>query len=348
MHMHGTRFAAAATARLASGQSSRPGGDPIRNSRGTGAELHAEAVQPDPNNPKQLLQLGLAHYGNGEYDLAIEAIEKAIQLQLPPDDHCQAYFFLWLSYRESSTPGGKTATEDEKRDFMLDVLKASDDRPAAGGVADELLSYDDRLGDDEWLLEDDGTSDESQPHATWPLKSSSVLDVIKRNMGGLKACVAAEEKKGTDLSEKVVMAWDIQPDGSVRNVEVKTPRWKGTSIGNCMKTKIAKWLFPKYTCSPTLVTFPFKLSGEAPKAREGTGPEKATGYLRLNTNPWSRIYIDGKDTGRTTPLLRYELPAGEHTVRMVRENQGCEEATTRVRIKPDEVTTVTRRLECTR
>ncbi|MEY4579685.1 MAG: hypothetical protein RL701_4388 [Pseudomonadota bacterium] len=43
-----------------------------------------------------------------------------------------------------------------------------------------------------------------------------------------------------------------------------------------------------------------------------------TGRLRLNSRPWSQVYVDGKQVGHT-PLLGLELPAGKHTVRMVNE-----------------------------
>jgi serine/threonine-protein kinase len=43
-----------------------------------------------------------------------------------------------------------------------------------------------------------------------------------------------------------------------------------------------------------------------------------SGRLRINTRPWSQVYVDGKLVGNT-PLLGLELPAGKHTVRLVNE-----------------------------
>ena len=48
------------------------------------------------------------------------------------------------------------------------------------------------------------------------------------------------------------------------------------------------------------------------------GPAAAkTGYLRINSKPWTRILIDGRDTGLTTPQTKISLPAGKHTVLLV-------------------------------
>ena len=38
------------------------------------------------------------------------------------------------------------------------------------------------------------------------------------------------------------------------------------------------------------------------------------GTLLINSNPWTRIIIDGKYTGLTTPQRSIPLPAGRHVV----------------------------------
>jgi hypothetical protein len=59
---------------------------------------------------------------------------------------------------------------------------------------------------------------------------------------------------------------------------------------------------------------------EAP-ATEPASANEATGVLRLNSRPWSQIYIDGEDVGHT-PQRQLELPAGQHIVRLVNEPMG--------------------------
>ena len=41
---------------------------------------------------------------------------------------------------------------------------------------------------------------------------------------------------------------------------------------------------------------------------------KGTGMLMLNSAPWGKVWIDGKDIDRSTPLINYKLPAGKHKI----------------------------------
>jgi len=40
------------------------------------------------------------------------------------------------------------------------------------------------------------------------------------------------------------------------------------------------------------------------------------GTLVVYTVPWSMVFIDGQDTGRTTPLVAYPVPPGRHELRL--------------------------------
>ena len=62
------------------------------------------------------------------------------------------------------------------------------------------------------------------------------------------------------------------------------------------------------------------------------------GLLRLNTKPvWANVKIDGRSTGKRTPLINYELPAGKHT--LVLEAADGRRKTVTIEIRPDQVTT---------
>ena len=53
-------------------------------------------------------------------------------------------------------------------------------------------------------------------------------------------------------------------------------------------------------------------------AKRATKPvKKEYGYLLANTRPWSKVFVDGKYTGRETPIppdKRLKLTAGKHKV----------------------------------
>jgi len=60
-----------------------------------------------------------------------------------------------------------------------------------------------------------------------------------------------------------------------------------------------------------------KPAGE-PKALQPTGNDP--GFLVANTQPWAKVIIDGKDTGKTTPIAprsKIPLKPGKHVVTFV-------------------------------
>ena len=52
-------------------------------------------------------------------------------------------------------------------------------------------------------------------------------------------------------------------------------------------------------------------------AAAATPPVPKQGTLAVNCIPYCHIYVDGKDTGLTSPARSIKLPAGKHTVRVV-------------------------------
>jgi hypothetical protein len=60
---------------------------------------------------------------------------------------------------------------------------------------------------------------------------------------------------------------------------------------------------------------------EAPKAEAPKAAERGEGTLMVSTKPPCEIWIDGKDTGLTTPQRSMSLPAGSHHVTFVNAEQ---------------------------
>ncbi len=82
----------------------------------------------------------------------------------------------------------------------------------------------------------------------------------------------------------------------------------------------------------------------APPPKPGRPPRHTTarptgdGAIAVNSTPWGKVFIDGKDTGKHTPLLSHTLPAGTHTVTVKFNNGG--EASRKVEVKVNEKVTV--------
>jgi hypothetical protein len=62
------------------------------------------------------------------------------------------------------------------------------------------------------------------------------------------------------------------------------------------------------------------------------------GYLTVDARPWAVISVDGREVDRT-PLARYPLPAGRHTIVFHNPVLGRTEQRT-VRIEPGAVATL--------
>ena len=49
-----------------------------------------------------------------------------------------------------------------------------------------------------------------------------------------------------------------------------------------------------------------------------------TGYLTLQTTPWTKVWVDGDPVG-STPFYKRELEPGKHTLRLVNEAERIDE-----------------------
>lgn len=78
---------------------------------------------------------------------------------------------------------------------------------------------------------------------------------------------------------------------------------------------------------PTEKKDPIKKPEE--KKPEPTG----TGVVHIQSNPVARVYIDGQDTGRYTPLLNFKIKSGKHKIKLVNSDFGLSK-TYYVNIKP--------------
>ena len=63
-----------------------------------------------------------------------------------------------------------------------------------------------------------------------------------------------------------------------------------------------------------------------PLLRVGTPkPAANVGLLRINSKPWTRIFVDGQDTGLTTPQTAYQMTPGMHQIMLFNSDFGIRE-----------------------
>lgn len=81
-----------------------------------------------------------------------------------------------------------------------------------------------------------------------------------------------------------------------------------------------------------------------PRTPPGAAPPVAApsgnfGYLRINSKPWSKIIVDGTDTGLNTPQTSYRLSVGPHRITLSNPQFGIND-TINVNVSPGETKTI--------
>lgn len=92
------------------------------------------------------------------------------------------------------------------------------------------------------------------------------------------------------------------------------------------------------TASTTTTTKPPEPDPPATEEREEKEEEKkveGTGTVNIASKPAARVYIDGQDTGRYTPLINFKVKAGKRKVNLVNPDFGLDK-TYYVDVKPGE------------
>jgi hypothetical protein len=80
------------------------------------------------------------------------------------------------------------------------------------------------------------------------------------------------------------------------------------------------------------------ITTDTPPAAAGQGN---FGYLRINSRPWSKIIVDGLDTGLNTPQTSYRVTPGTHQVTLYNPQFNIRETIT-IRVGAGETATITK------
>jgi hypothetical protein len=187
------------------------------------------------------------------------------------------------------------------------------------------------------------------------LTTADIDRVIRTHASAVRECYRRGLASKPDLGGKLVVAFDIDGDGRVHDpaVSSQTGVWDA-GVPACIVHVVAQLAFPAKGGS-TRVVFPFVLATElataptrvlidrpidepsiepgADRATSAVPPEQPVdcdpthymhgmpadcrkGWLRVDSQPAARIYIDGVDTGVTTPGA-LAVPIGRHKVTFV-------------------------------
>jgi hypothetical protein len=114
------------------------------------------------------------------------------------------------------------------------------------------------------------------------LDADQIRSVVMSHIGAVRACydAHAEHNPGTTL---VVMAWEIDPSGSVSSVSVNSTTPANPLMEACLMAEVRQWKFAATGIPTTVGRFPFDFGGgeQAPTAPADTYVGTVT--LRLAT-----------------------------------------------------------------
>ena len=136
----------------------------------------------------------------------------------------------------------------------------------------------------------------------------------------VKLVPGKDPKEGKDDTASLAPKGDAKPESDPRP-ESKPDRTKkepvtATDRGDAKSGKGA----PKKDATPKTALPSDGLATVSFNTDKDKAASTETGYLVANTQPWAKVVIDGKDTGKTTPIAprsKIPLKPGKHTVTFV-------------------------------
>jgi hypothetical protein len=75
-------------------------------------------------------------------------------------------------------------------------------------------------------------------------RKDMVIRTITKNFPELKYCYKQGLKGNAKMEGKVVMGWDLDPQGKVKAAVVDNSQLKNKSVEECMLKKFSEWTFP--------------------------------------------------------------------------------------------------------
>lgn len=90
------------------------------------------------------------------------------------------------------------------------------------------------------------------------LEASDVMDSILSAKASLADCVRLQRRAAPSLTGKLVLVWDVAPDGSVTGVGVLSRELEGSLLASCVQGVVATIRFRPHETPLAPIAFPFK------------------------------------------------------------------------------------------
>ncbi len=89
-----------------------------------------------------------------------------------------------------------------------------------------------------------------------------IAGVVRSHAKEIEACYLQAIEARPGAAGRVLMSWDVAPDGKVTDATVKEAAPKITVIGDCLVGQVKSWTFPRISADDASVTvnYPFYFS----------------------------------------------------------------------------------------
>jgi hypothetical protein len=89
------------------------------------------------------------------------------------------------------------------------------------------------------------------------LSQSDIMAVVIAHKPNIVRCVNAQKKSDPNLTGRLVMRFEIRPNGSTQNVRSRSPEFGKTVMARCITQELQSWTFPRHKIQGDFIDFPF-------------------------------------------------------------------------------------------
>jgi hypothetical protein len=97
----------------------------------------------------------------------------------------------------------------------------------------------------------------SEPAVPERLTEADVMSVVLAQKPQIIQCALEQKKQAPEVKGRLIMRWNVQPDGKALDVACATPELCTTYIASCLTQLIQAWTFPRHQKPTGPVSFPF-------------------------------------------------------------------------------------------
>lgn len=137
-----------------------------------------------------------------------------------------------------------------------------------------------------------------------PPTKAEIEEVINKNKSQLTTCYErARSRDDTLVGGALVVKLSIGWGGNLHSLKIATPKSPLRVLAPCFETVMSRWVFPP-SPRPYRTEFPLEFPSFC--------------KMSIFSDPWSAVWVDGKDRRARTPFFDDHIACGEHTLTLRR------------------------------